>query len=99
MSILSDDLAAIFADTALTVPVVFGTQETTGFLSSEDVLEADGYGGSVLVNRSVVTIRTDSLDDLASNAAITVDDVDYVIHGRPRSAGRGKTKLILAEAS
>jgi len=102
MSMLTDDLAAIHADTSLSVEVVFGTspvQNTRGFLSTEDVPESDGAGGIVMVNRRTIGIQEGSLSDVASGDTITVDGVVYTIHGRPRGAGSGRTKLVLAEGS
>jgi hypothetical protein len=98
MSLLTDDLKAIFADTALTVSVVYGTspvQQTRGHLTTEDVPENDEQGGVVLVSRRVVVVRGDALDDLENDETITVDGTDYKIH-RVRNAGRGKTRITLA---
>jgi|SRR6185312_247420 len=101
MSVLTDDLAAIFADTSLTVSVEFAVsssapvQCTRGFLTSDDLPEPDAMGGLTIVTRRVLTVQEDVLDGLAQNLTITVDDVDYRIHG-VRSGGRGKTKVLLA---
>lgn len=99
---LSDDHAAMFADTSLTVLVEFGTspqQSTRGFLSTSDEPEDDGAGGIAVVSRQHIIIQEGALEDLASNERITVDGTVYTIHGRPRKFGRGKTKIILAEGS
>lgn len=99
---LTDDQAAMFADTSLTVTVAFGTspaQSTRGFLSTEDEPEDDGAGGITIVSRQRIIIREGSLEDLASNERITVDGTVYTIHGKPRKFGRGKIKIILAEGS
>lgn len=97
----TEDLAAIFTDTMVTVPVEFGTppivQETRGITSSEDLPEPDGQGSVVFVKRRRVTIQEGSITGLASNATITVDGIGYTIHGPPRSGGRGRTTLVLAE--
>lgn len=92
---LTNDLAAIFADTSLTVSVQYGAQSTRGFFSSEDMLEQDGQGGQVVVSRRVVTIGESALTGLQHEAEITVDGTTYRIHDT-RAAGRGKLKVILA---
>jgi hypothetical protein len=102
MSMLSDDLASMFADTSLTVAVEFGTspaQRTRGFLSTDDEPEDDGAGGIGIVSRQHIVIRDGALEDLASNARITVDGTVHTIHGKPRKFGRGKIKIILAEGT
>jgi hypothetical protein len=102
MSMLTDDLASMFADTSLTVLVEFGTspaQSTRGFLSTADEPEDDGAGGIAIVSRQHIIVLEDSLEDLASNERITVDGTVYTIHGKPRKFGRGKTKVVLAEGS
>lgn len=98
MTMLSDDLAAIFADTSVTVPVAFGSspvQTTRGHFTTEDIPEPDGAGGIVLASRQMVTIVNGSLSGIVSNAAITVDGVAYRIHS-VRAHGRGKTRVVLA---
>lgn len=99
MSILSDDLAAIYADTSVTVPVIYGAgssqQSTRGHFSTEDIPENDESGGVVIASRRVVTIQQGAITGLTNDTAITVDCTDYTIHG-VRAAGRGRTKIILA---
>jgi hypothetical protein len=98
MTLLDADLAAIFADTSLTVPVSFGTapvQSTRGFPETSDVPENDVHGGFVLISRRVLTVQDAALSGLAKNVSIAVDGVTYRIHDL-RSGGRGKTKVILA---
>ena len=98
---LSDDLAAIYADTSLTVSVQYGSpvQSARGFLSTEDTLEDDGHGGGVVVSRRTVTILSGAITGLASDDQLVVDGVTYQLHGRPRVAGRGKVRLVLAEVA
>lgn len=96
---LTDDLANIYADTSVTVSVVYGTgvsqQCTGGHFSTEDIPENDQFGGVVITSRRVVTIRDGAITGLANDTPITVDCVAYTIHG-VRAAGRGRTKIILA---
>jgi hypothetical protein len=100
VSLLTDDLAAIFTDTSVSVPVEYDvsrpTQTTRGFFSTEDVPDYDASGGMVLVSRRIVTVQDGSLTGLCRNAPITVEAVLYRIHDF-RSAGRGKMKIYLAE--
>lgn len=98
MSMLSDDLAAIFADTSLFVPVLYGTspeQSTRGSLSTEDMPETDGSGGVVLIARRIVTVMETSLTGVRRDQPVTVDGTAYVIHD-VRSGGRGKLKIVIA---
>lgn len=102
MSLLARDLAAIFADTSLTVSAKLyvsgqAPQSARGFLTSEDVPEPDSYGGITLVKRTVLTVQEGVLPGLASDLEIDVDGVTYTIHGPPRSGGRGKVKLYLVK--
>lgn len=94
---LSDDLACIFADTGLTVSVEIGAQSVRGFLSSRDVAEPDGQGGIIVVPRRTVIVKDGALTGLVSDLALTVDGQAYRLHGQPRSDGRGKVSLMLAE--
>lgn len=80
MSILTDDLDAIMADTLLSVPVVMGAQSTRGHFDWADVVEKDHAGFDVLVKHRLVRIRTGTLTSITNGSAITVDGVAYTIH-------------------
>lgn len=74
---LADDLAAIFADAAATVPVVLGGSSTRGILHSEDLPQTDHAGDMVLTSQIVVTIRVGALPALARDNTLTVDGTSY----------------------
>jgi hypothetical protein len=100
MTMLSDDLDSILADTDVFVAVSYGSapvQTTRGDLRTEDVPESDGQGGLVLVARRTVTIRDGSLTGLLDDAAITVNGTAYVIHEH-RLTGQSKRRIVLARA-
>ncbi len=98
MSMLDDDLANIFTDIAVTVPVSYGTspiQSTRGIPTRHDTPESDRDAGVVIVSRNVVTIRSSALTGLLNGQAITVDGTTYKIHDI-LNAGRGKLHVVLA---
>lgn len=95
----ASDLAAIFADSSVTVAVTFGTaptaQATRGIPTSSDEPEPDGLGGIVIVKRRYVIIAEGSLTGLADDLPITVDGKTYTIHG-VRDWARGRQRIVLA---
>ena len=77
MSILADDLAAIFTDTALSVPVILAGTTTRGFLHFADIPVADPVSGFILSSQLTVTIRAGALPGLVADNTLTVDGTSY----------------------
>ncbi len=102
MSLLANDLAAIEASHGpLGVAVSYGTapvQTATALaFREEDIPEADGSGGIVLVRRRTITLRADAITGLANDQPILVGGVSYRIHQAPRHNPQGGlVKVILA---
>ncbi len=96
MSILTEGIAAIFADTSMTVSVSYGTQCARGFVSREDVPENDALGGVVLVNRHTVTVSAAAFTSLTRDTAITVDGTAYRLRDFRKVGAGERVKLILA---
>ena len=55
------DLAAIYADVFLTVPVAVGARRTRGYLSQDTLEAVDDAGQPVSVTRTVLRLRTGSI--------------------------------------
>jgi hypothetical protein len=95
VTILTDDLATIFADTALTVPVESGLQSSRGFLKWEDVPEQDADGGYALVSRRVVLVATAAFTGLTVDSSITVAGSMYRIRDLRRAGTGDLLKVVL----
>lgn len=96
MSIRTDDLAAIFADTALTVPVVFSAQNARGFLKWIDAVRQDSIGDLITIKQRVVRVLATAFTGLANNSSITVDGATYKIHDIRRHGDGGVLEIVLA---
>lgn len=84
MSILDQDLTAIFTDATMTVAVVAGAQATRGFYDRAQVVT--DMGGAMVIDREPsLLIAAGSLTGLAVGLVVLVD-------GRP-----AKVRRILAE--
>lgn len=95
MSIASD-LKALYADTFLTVPVVFGAQATRGFLDWQDAPQTDASGEIVLVSQRTLTLRVGSLTGLANDSTLVVDGTSYTVHDLRRINDGRELQVVLA---
>jgi hypothetical protein len=77
VGLFEDDLATMFADTVLTVPVSIGASSTRGMFGWKDVFTHDPNGGFATTHSQVVTIVDGSLSGLVYNATIVIDGVNY----------------------
>lgn len=93
---ISDDLAAIYADESLSVPVSTGSLTTRGFLSWQDATRTDSSGELALISERTLTIATDALGTLATGGTLTVDGTDYTIHEIRRINDGLETEVVLA---
>ena len=96
MGILDTDLAALYADPLLTVPVVYGVQSVRGFLDhATETYDAGGVPAQVAA--TVLSVRSASLTGLAVDSAITVDGTSYRIRSIAREDDGRTTRILLAE--
>lgn len=95
MSQQADDLAAVFADVSLTVPVVSGTQATRGILTTTDESLTTSEGADVVGELTTCEIVTGSLTGLRMNQRLTVDGAAYVLQDTRRIEDGAITRLYL----
>lgn len=95
MSQSADDLAAVFADASLTVPVVFGAQATRGILTITDESLSTGEGADVVGELTTCEIVTGSLTGLRLNQRLTVNGAKYSVQDTRRIEDGAITRLYL----
>jgi hypothetical protein len=75
------DIAAMFADQLITVPVIYavGGTSTRGIMTQVQVFEPDPSGGYATTSKDAVEVVTGSLGVVPNDgsAVINVDGVDY----------------------
>lgn len=95
MSILSDDLDVMLADTVFTVPVSIGSSSTRGWFDWKDTTAQDSSGFDVFIRQRTVTIRTGTLTGLVNGVAITVDGTSYRVHDINHDSDGNVTQVTL----
>ena len=96
MSQQTDDLAAVFADASLTVPVVLGTQVTRGLLTTTDESLSTSDGADIAGEFTTCEIVTGSLAGIRFGQRITVGGAIYTIQDYRRIEDGALTRLSLA---
>lgn len=75
------DIATMFADPLITVPVIYavGGTSTRGIMTQVDVFEPDSSGGFANTSKDAVQIITGTLGNLPKDgtATVNVDGVNY----------------------
>lgn len=96
MSMLQDDLAAVFADTALTVPVVVGASTYRGFKRRSDFPAIDDAGLGVLQHEQFVRMTSADVAaaSIASGSSISVDGVTVTVRD-VRRIGHGELMAVI----
>lgn len=69
---VAEDLAAMYADAFLTVPVVIDGLAGRGFFAVETTATPDGYGGVVQTRETTLRVLTDAGWTLAEERTLTV---------------------------
>jgi hypothetical protein len=81
MAMLADDLAVVYGDTALSVPVVCGAASVRGLnFGWNDVQMTDTTGEIYMVRKRTVDLLASQVPSLAKDGAITVDGTAYTVH-------------------
>lgn len=76
---LADDVAAMMADTALTVPVVYGARTTRGFLDRGSRIVTDANGQPYQETGVWLHVAADDavVGEIAQNETVTVNGTAY----------------------
>ena len=93
---LADDLTAIYADPALTVPVVYGGVHGRGFLDWVDVPQQDTAGEITVISQRTVTVQASKFSTLVRDGVITVDGVVYAVHDFRRINDGKELQVVVA---
>lgn len=99
MSQQADDLAAVFTDPSLTVPMIYGTQATRGLLTTTDESLDSGEGADVAAEFTTCEIVSGALSGLRRYSRITVDGASYTLQDFRRIEDGALTRLYLAPAT
>jgi len=75
---VASDLAALYAETFLTVPVTVGSVSARGFFSEETVIASDENGGQVQIRQTIVRVLAGTFT-VAEDVAATVNGQSYTI--------------------
>ena len=89
----TEDLDAFFDTPGFTVPVVFGTTTSSGYLESPSEIIANGL---VLPTDYSVVVKTSDFSSVSQGDTMTVDSVDYSVR-EPMLLDDGKIMRVMLE--
>ena len=89
----TEDLDAFFDTPGFTVPVVFGTTTSSGYLESPSEIIANGL---VLTTDYSVVVKTSDFSSVSQGDTMTVDSVDYSVR-EPMLLDDGKIMRVMLE--